>query len=586
MLIDINGNPLKDGKPVFIQGEPKHFCTLEQVEEVHRVAGEMIENMSDGAFAELTGGYERDIDELFDIMLEETFLSLYGTNGKPEARRGGRIAYFEALTNDLEEAMRKENLAYFITSVLPNFILNWHHLFWADLTMRYRKLNIIAARDHGKSYFFSHAYPIWVIYKYLGRRMIKGRMVDDRLNQNIYIVSNEMSLTELLLDIIKSSIETNDILKERLLPVDAHGKIKQNYGNKRSLKAMNGAEIRLKSFGGSFRGIHTKRIVVDDLLKDNVIYSKIQREKSYDWFMSVLMNAAENDAYVTVVGTPFHESDLYSELKEKRHDGGWKHFVFPSIFPNGKVLWEDRYTYNDLMIKKEDQGTTIFSRELLCRPISSASSIFPNTVTGISKIKGANYTLVSRLEEHPLSFKKVSMGVDLALSATAGADFSVFTVWGLTWSNEMVLIGFWRKSGASFRDQIKVIKRMNRNYRPDIIVVEANAFQRLFVDLLEEEGLENVVPHVTTAGNKNNFEFGLPSLAVDFERGRIILPYGDDISKAVTDLIIGEFGSIAFTENTGKLESVGEHDDTAMSSFFGKRGFTYNGSDFVGTLLG
>lgn len=585
MLIDVNGNPLTDGKPVFIQGEPQHFCTLEQVEEVYRVVDEMINDMSDGSFYELSGGYKKDIDELFDIMLEEAFLSLYGVNGHPEARRGGRIAYFEALTNDLEEAMRKENLAYFITSVLPEFILNWHHLLWADLVMRHKKLNIIAARDHGKSYFFSHAYPLWVLYKYAGRRIIKGRSVDDRLNQNIYIVSNEMSLTELLLDIIKSTIETNDILKERLLPMDAHGKIRQNYGNKRSLKAENGSEVRLKSYGGSFRGIHTKRIVVDDFLKDNVIYSKVQRQKSIEYFHSVIMNAAEVDAYVSVVGTPFHESDLYGDLREKRGKGSWRCFIFPSIFPDGKVLWPDRYTYDDLMVKREDQGTTIFSRELLCKPISSASSIFPNTVTGISKIKGSKYKLVKRLEDHPLTFKKVSMGVDLALSATAGADYSVFTVWGLTWNNEMVLIGFWRKSGASFRDQIKVIKRFNRNYRPDIIVVEANAFQRLFVDLLEEEGLPNVVPHVTTAGNKNNFEFGLPSLAVDFEKGRLILPYADEISKAVTDHILGEFNSIAFTETTGKLESVGEHDDCAMSTFFGKRGFTYNGSDFVGTLL-
>lgn len=586
MLIDVNGNPLESGKPVFIEGEPQHFCTLEQLEEVYRVTDEMINDLSDGAFYELTGGYEKDINQLFDVMLEEAFLSLYGRKGNPEARRGGKISYFEALTNDLEEAMRKENLAYFITSVLPEFILNWHHLLWADLVMRHKKLNIIAARDHGKSYFFSHAYPLWVLYKYAGRKVVKGRYVDDRLNQNIYIVSNEMSLTELLLDIIKSTIETNDILKERLLPMDAHGKIKQNYGNKRSLKAQNGAEVRLKSYGGSFRGIHTKRIVVDDFLKDNVIYSKVQRQKSIEYFHSVIMNAAEVDAYVTVVGTPFHESDLYGDLREKRGKGSWRCFIFPSIFPDGKVLWPDRYKYEDLLVKREDQGTTIFSRELLCKPISSASSIFPDTITGISKIKGSKYTLVKRTEEHPLTFKKVSMGVDLALSATAGADYSVFTVWGQTWNNEMVLIGFWRKSGASFRDQIKVIKRFNRNYRPDIIVVEANAFQRLFVDLLEEEGLTNIVPHVTTAGNKNNFEFGLPSLAVDFERGRIIMPYGDDISKAVTDHILGEFNSIAFTENTGKLESVGEHDDCAMSTFFGKRGFTYNGSDFVGTLLG
>ena len=37
---------------------------------------------------------------------------------------------------------------------------------WGDVVQRYNKFNIIAARDHGKSYYFSNAYLIWKLYRY------------------------------------------------------------------------------------------------------------------------------------------------------------------------------------------------------------------------------------------------------------------------------------------------------------------------------------------------------------------------------------------------------------------------------------
>jgi hypothetical protein len=40
-----------------------------------------------------------------------------------------------------------------------------------------------------------------------------------------------------------------------------------------------------------------------------------------------------------------------------------------AIYPDGRILWENRWNYTDLMDKRQSQGNLIFSRELLCRPI-------------------------------------------------------------------------------------------------------------------------------------------------------------------------------------------------------------------------
>jgi len=63
---------------------------------------------------------------------------------------------------------------------------------------------------------------------------------------------------------------------------------------------------------------------------------------------------------------------------------------------------------------------------------------------------------------------------------------------------------------------------------------------------------------------------GLPSLAILFERGKIKMPYGDEKSRQMTDIILSEFNSVAYT-NKG-LKSVAGHDDCPMSCWMGRVG--------------
>ena len=73
---------------------------------------------------------------------------------------------------------------------------------------------------------------------------------------------------------------------------------------------------------------------------------------------------------IIVVGTPFHAEDLYGDLKTKN---GWFVIEYPAIFPDGRILWPQRWSFKDLMDKKETQGSIIFSRENLCLPITNES---------------------------------------------------------------------------------------------------------------------------------------------------------------------------------------------------------------------
>lgn len=530
-----------------------NIVTLDQSREVYRIVDDMIDGLDDVSLDLIFSANENDVERVLSVFAEETYSVMYG--GEYRIKETS-INYLDRLVNNIEETLRCENLNYFITNVLTNFEVNWHHLEWGSHVQNITKLNVIAPRDHGKSFMFSNAVPCWRMYRYKGENVPRHLIRRNNLNRKGFIITNEMELAEELLETVKNTIEEYDILKERLYP-----ETKDNW-SKRSIKCKNGARLGLKSYGGSFRGRHPGWITVDDFLKDNVLYSEVQRKKAIDYFHSVIMNAILPGGAVNVVGTPFHQNDLYGDLKTKK---AWRCFEYPAITPHGDVLWRTRYSYKDLIEKKESQGNIIFSREILVVPISNNSTLFPWQILSRCFYGMHEYKLVKNIDSHPVKFKKVVTACDFARSANVGADFSVFGTWGIDDQEQMWLLHIWRAKGRSFREQINALKYINSNFQPDVIVMEANQFQMIMADIAIEEGFTNVHPHTTSGKNKNDFLTGVPGLAIHFEKNRIKLPRGDQYSKDVTDLLTSELGAISWTDEG--IQGVGQHDDMAIMTW-------------------
>ena len=435
------------------------------------------------------------------------------------------------------------------------------------------------------SYYFSNAYPAWQLYRYSRPKRSQYSKRPIRSNSNRgYLFSFSLQQSVDLMEILKNTIEGNDILRDRLVPDS------KNSGAWASTNIVckNGARLTCKGFGSSVRGAHPYWIVVDDGLKDNVIYSQLQRQKSIDYFHSVIMNMLVPGGQIIVVGTPFHASDLYGDLKSKSKtatgsDKGWFVIEYPAIFPDGRILWPQRWGFLDLMEKRTTQGNIIFSRENLCRPITNESSIFPLKVLERSLVRMENYCLVRNRDDFPIKFNKVVVGCDFAISSNVGADYAVFTVWGVEdETGERWLLHFWRDKGKTFNEQMQVLKGINVRFRPDSIVMEQNVFQQIFVQESDRQGLP-VVGH-TTGIDKYDLKSGWPGLAIDFERGKIHIPIGDKYSQDIKDLIFTDLGSVAFTDKG--LESVGEHDDISSSFWLAKLGANLITTGFKYTFLG
>lgn len=523
------------------------------------VVDDIIDNMDDVGLLELTSGSGGDLDAVLQGILEDTYKVLY--TGDPNLDFAPH--YADRVSAAVEETLRIKNLTYFITSCLPDFQMSWHHLEWGDLAMRYNKLCIEAARDHGKSFYFSNAYLIWKLYSYSRPAWKQYAKRPSKSNSNRgYLFSFSLQQSVDLMEILKGTIEANDTLKERLMPENT----KEGAWASTNILCKNGARLTCKGFGSSVRGAHPYYIVVDDGLKDNVIYSQLQRTKSIDYFHSVIMNMLVPGGQIIVVGTPFHANDLYGDLKSKSiaatgNRNGWFVIEYPAIFPDGRILWPGRWGFDDLMDKRATQGNIIFSRENLCRPITNESSIFPMKVLEVSIRGMERYTLVRNRDDFPMKFARIVVGCDFAISANVGADWSVFTVWGVTEEREMYLMYMYREKGKTFYEQMQTLKAINVRFRPDIMVVEQNQFQVVFVQEGDRQGLP-VMGH-TTGIDKYDLKTGWPGIAVLMERGKIHIPTGDQASRNAKDLIFDDLGSVAFTDKG--LESVGSHDDISSS---------------------
>lgn len=139
-MFDLDTIEQKDKKLVSLLQSPTHQL------ECLSIVDEIIDGMDDKGILELMSGSGGDLDYVLDGLLQDTFQVMY--TGNPHIDFAPR--YTDRLSQSVEEILRCKNLTYFITSVMPDFQLSWHHLEWGDLVHRYKKLCIEAARDHGK----------------------------------------------------------------------------------------------------------------------------------------------------------------------------------------------------------------------------------------------------------------------------------------------------------------------------------------------------------------------------------------------------------------------------------------------------
>jgi len=444
------------------------------------------------------------------------------------------------------------------------FILGPHHLKWGDAIAGNSRILAQAARDHGKSHFWCLAYPLWMAHvKAPGRVGYVFSATDQQAKEHL------------------------DKIRKEVLGGGEHGgpnpalssllPLKKDAA--RTIVFANGSEIRARGFGSRVRGGHPFWIVCDDILNDDHIWSETVREKAVDYYLSAIEPMVVPGGQLVVVGTPFHAQDLYKTLR----DGGvYFHMQHPAVDPvTGDPLWPQRYNREALEVRKKIMGSSMrWAREYLCQPISDDASLFPSHLFERPAVK-KQYKLGLEAKYWESQGFVTYMGVDLAMSASSGADFFVAFVLAVEpASGDRWIVDIVRKKGMGYQEQVDTITGLARRYDCQFVFVEANQYQRVITDMVVRTSDIPIKAFYTTgkakkqasnerrgmsgtySANKNALDRGVPSLRMLLENDKLKVPWGEETRETV-EIWIREMS--AFGYQNGKLQGVGAHDDTVMA---------------------
>ena len=424
--------------------------------------------------------------------------------------------------HQMDMDLSKNSFPYFFQNVLgfdfPSYIQEWHELM--NTTQR---TVIICSRDHGKSVFM-HSWVVWKL------------IFEEPPYQMLYISSNQKQTLVHMRDIDK--MFTHPMLK-KFKPARGWA-----IGN---ITLTNGNQILERSVGSQIRGLHPQEIIIDDPLKE---FSMTGIQKVTDWFYGDMIPTLHHTASLRVIGTPFSYTDIYQQLAE---NAAYTVRTYPCLNALNEPLWPDRWNYDALMARKAEVGSLMFTREYMCVPISTGTSLFNPEHLDNAK----NKDLVLK----PLKREgyKYFVGVDPAISTDG--DYNVITVIEMDEEENKSIVYVDRSKNVQFRENIQKVKLIGQLFRPEVILFETNTFAISFTQELRQVADLNVHDFDTTRRKKQEI---ILNLQMTLENGKMHFPYGNEESRKVSSILIEELSMFAITER-GKFEGIGAHDDMVMS---------------------
>ena len=242
-----------------------------------------------------------------------------------------------------------------------------------------------------------------------------------------------------------------------------------------------------------------------------------------------------------------------------------------------------------LLAKRKEIGPLLFDRELMTRPRSSLSSLFPREQMALmfdtTQSLVASYRKPYGVEDRYV----VGSSWDIAWSEKVGGDYLAKLTARLdreTGKIQFLDMNRWQR--LSFPDQCATIEAEWARYRDDFVVIEEAGAQLVWRQHLAATSAVPVIGHGVSGASparggrasdsmnqdasKRDLRFGVPGLLIDVDQRRWVIPYQAGTRNfSEVEQFLSE--AEAFGMNDGKLEGVGEHDDYVMAWWHLRWGF-------------
>ena len=463
---------------------------------------------------------------------------------------------------DARRRMLRADCAFFASEVL-GIEIGDHHQEWSEMVRKHRKISILAARGHGKSGFWSYAYPIWQSWRTPGNLGLIVSDTEGQVSEFFRIMKDgkEFRDEDGYLWKLPAIADVPFLVEEGMLPKDW-----ERSWTESRISFANRSRFEGKTFGKRFRGRHVLWMVIDDGIGDDTQYSELAREKDWDFLTRTLLPMLLPGGQIADAGTPLHADDIHGRLAKNDEFVQRKYPAIRSEHGRDVALWPELRPLKWLRAKEREIGSLAFGQEYLLVPATSEASLFPLKLFTKHPATLAHDLRVglTRQEINDRGWS-VFFGVDVAQSAEVGADYFWIVVLAVDEAGNRYVIDTFREKGLPFHAQLSTIEDWAARYEPDLIYIEANASQRIYGDELIRTTDLPIGKFVTSAAGKNSLESGVPGLRPLIENGKLRFARGDAESIQRTDPLIAELGCFAWVD--GKLQGVGAHDDGVMALF-------------------
>ena len=445
----------------------------------------------------------------------------------------------------------KTDPVYFIEKIIyagTGWCLTEFQKEWLRLVEDKHRVTFMAFRSSGKTRQLFVHYFLW---KALVNPATQYLIISKTLPQAIEVLK-DIRITVLTTPILKTMIPSN----------------RSQAWSRTELEFSNHSRILSKAYNDNVRGLHVNGLGCDEMgeYQDHEILRK-----------AVLPTIRAKRGFFVGVGTPKSELDL---LHEVERDPGFSSIYFdryPAEGPKGP-LFELRYPDTriehkegavHILDKKTDRtletyNNMTWSQEFLLKPVSTEDKLFPT-----SMIEACIDPSVAFYDQ-PVNMRQYFMGVDFAMSANAGSDYTVITILEKHPAhNRLKIVHIDRFRGLDYTLQKQKIIELANRFKITKALGDENTFGKVFIYDLKAEGVP-IDGFKFSSSNKSK-EDVIKALRDQFEKKGFIIPYDHNDANTMTKVRtlideLSKFGIIFdMRSKMVKFEGTGKHDDMVIS---------------------
>lgn len=167
--------------------------------------------------------------------------------------------------------------------------------------------------------------------------------------------------------------------------VKRHVAISQERAAQDEWYTIHGGGVRAVGRGGAIHGFGAGLIVIDDpIATREEADSPIERDKAWDWYRDDILSRTEPGAAIILPATRFHPDDIPGRIAASETASRYRWCVLPALAlandplgrAEGEALNPERYTRDDLLFKRIEEGEYAFESKYQQHPVAREGRLF------------------------------------------------------------------------------------------------------------------------------------------------------------------------------------------------------------------